>query len=73
MLLLTSLILQFVATLMNLLSYQTGYNSRFHLVRLQFHRGEAAISPGWDCLTTRVGYQTQAYKNTIFSAFCTFF
>ena len=32
MLLLTSLILQFVATLMNLLSYQTGYNSRFHLL-----------------------------------------
>ena len=32
MLLLTSLILQFVATLMNLLFYQTGYNSSYHLI-----------------------------------------
>ena len=32
MLLLISLILQFVAILMNLLFYQTGYNSRSHLL-----------------------------------------
>lgn len=50
MLLLTSLILQFVATLMNLLFYQTGitavpicYNNHFHLI---FHPGETPVPPG---------------------------
>ena len=27
-------------------------------MKLQSHRGGTAISPGWDCLTTRVEYQT---------------